>query len=170
MGLFDQVMSAIQEPQREASLGQMGQIMSMAQQIARANNADANTTQQAASVIGGFVRSALKEKRETEGEAVAEALVQQGARDGAAVIPQLFNGLQQQQMSQTVSQKTGLDVNQVQSMLPVLIPLVMKFLSQGSTKAGVQGGGNPLMSAFLDGDGDGDVDMGDMLSMAGRFM
>ena len=170
MGLFNQVMSAIQDPNRQASLGQMGQIMSMAQQVARANNADAGTTQQAASIIGGFVRSALQEKRTTDGEAAAEALVQQGAQDGAAVIPQLFNLTQQQQMSQAFAQRTGLDAGQVQSMLPVLIPLVMKFLNQGSTKADVQGGGNPLMTAFLDGDGDGDVDMGDMLSMAGRFM
>lgn len=170
MGLFNQVMSAIQDPNREASMGQMGQILSAAQQVARANNADAGTTQQAASIIGGFVRSALKEKRQNEGEAAAEALVQQGARDGASVIPQLFNMAQQQQMSQSVAQRTGLDAGQVQSMLPMLIPLVMRFLNQGSTKAGVQGGGNPLMSAFLDGDGDGDVDMGDMLTMAGRFM
>ncbi|MEO0760004.1 MAG: DUF937 domain-containing protein [Cyanobacteria bacterium J06648_16] len=170
MGMFDQVMSAIQDPSREASMGQMGQIMSMAQQVARANNADTGTTQQAASIIGGFVRSALQEKRATQGDAAAEALVQEGARDGAAVIPQLFNTVQQQQMSQAVAQKTGLDAGKVQSMLPVLIPLVMKFLNQGSTKAGVQGGGNPLMTAFLDGDGDGDVDMGDMLSIVGRFM
>ncbi len=30
--------------------------------------------------------------------------------------------------------------------------------------------GNPILTAFLDADGDGEVDMGDMLGMAGKFM
>ncbi|MEM7795297.1 MAG: DUF937 domain-containing protein [Cyanobacteria bacterium P01_C01_bin.118] len=170
MGIFDQVMGAIQDPNREASIGQLGQIVSMAQQVAQANNANSSSTQQAASIVGGFVKSALQEKQQTQGLDAVLDLVQQGTTDGAGVLPKLFSPNQQNEMAAAVSQKTGLDTSQVMMMLPMVIPIVMKFLNQGSAKAGKQAEGNPLVTAFLDGDGDGDVDMGDVLKMAGRFM
>ena len=170
MGIFDQVMGAIQDPNREASFGQLGQIVSKAQQVAQANNANSSATQQAASVVGGFVQSALKEKQQTQGIDAVLDLVKQGTTDGAGVLPKLFNPDQQTQIASAVAQKTGLDASQVMVMLPMVIPIVMKFLNQGSAKTGTQAQGNPLVNAFLDSDGDGDVDMGDMLKMAGRFM
>ncbi|MEM9803813.1 MAG: DUF937 domain-containing protein [Cyanobacteria bacterium P01_D01_bin.56] len=170
MGIFDQVMGAIQDPNREASIGQLGQIVSMAQQVAQANNANSSTTQQAASVLGGFVQSALREKQQTQGMGAVLDLVQQGTTDGAGVLPKLFNPDQQTQIASAISQKTGLDASQVMMMLPMVLPIVMKFLNQGAAKPGAQAEGNPLVTTFLDGDGDGDVDMGDILKMAGRFL
>lgn len=170
MGIFDQVMGAIQDPNREASIGQLGQIVSMAQQVAQASNANSSTTQQAASVVGSFVQSALKEKQQSQGLDAVLDLVQQGTTDGAGVLPKLFSPDQQSAIATTVSEKTGLDADQVIAMLPMVIPIVMKFLNQGAAKTGTQAQGNPLVTAFLDGDGDGDVDMGDVLKMAGRFM
>ena len=170
MGIFDQVMGAIQDPNREASIGQLGQIVSMAQQVAQASNANSSTTQQAASVVGSFVQSALKEKQQTQGMDAVLDLVKQGTTDGAGVLPKLFSPDQQSAIATTVAEKTGLDPDQVIAMLPMVIPIVMKFLNQGAAKTGTQAQGNPLVTAFLDGDGDGDVDMGDVLKMAGRFM
>ncbi|MDV3352811.1 DUF937 domain-containing protein [Leptolyngbyaceae cyanobacterium CCMR0082] len=170
MGIFDQVMGAIQDPNREASIGQLGQIVSMAQQVAQSNNANPSATQQAASVVGGFVQSALREKQQAQGMDAVLDLVKQGTTDGAGVLPQLFSPAQQSAVAAAVAEKTGLDANQVQAMLPMVIPIVMKFLNQGAAKSGTQAQGNPLVTAFLDGDGDGDVDMGDILKMAGRFM
>ncbi|MEL6158479.1 MAG: DUF937 domain-containing protein [Cyanobacteria bacterium J06623_5] len=171
MGLFDQVMKAVVDPSRQASAGQLTQILGSAKQIANENNADADTMQQAMSVIGGFVRSSLKEKRQTDGEAAAEALIEEGSANGAAVIPKLFNPGQLNSMVSAVTQKTNLNSNQVQGILPMVLPLVMRFLSSGNAKAGISAAGkNPILTAFLDGDGDGDIDMGDMLSMAGKFM
>ncbi|MEM6252083.1 MAG: DUF937 domain-containing protein [Cyanobacteria bacterium P01_D01_bin.156] len=170
MGIFDQVMGAIQDPNREASLGQLGQIVSMAQQVSQASNANSSTTQQAASIVGGFVKSALQEKQQSQGLDAVLDLVQQGTTDGAGVLPKLFSPAQQSTVATAVAEKTGLDAAQVQSMLPMVIPIVMQFLNQGAAKPGSQAQGNPLVSAFLDGDGDGDVDMGDILKMAGRFL
>jgi len=46
---------------------------------------------------------------------------------------------------------------------------VLKFLQQGNTKqAGASS--NSVLSAFLDADGDGDTDIGDAISIAGRFL
>ena len=173
MGLLDQVMGAIQDPERQASMMQMGQIMMAANKLGKQNNADSATMQQAATVVGGFVRSALQEKRTNEGAAAAQAVVRQGTTDGAGAISSLFTQQQQQQVAQAVSDRTGIDANQVLALLPVLIPLVMKLLNQGSGKAGTTAAAdssNPLLSAFLDGDGDGDVDLGDMIGMASKFM
>ncbi len=171
MGLFDQVLGAIADPRRQASTSQMTQILGSAKQIAQQNNADSGTMQQAMSVIGGYVRSSLKEKRQTQGDEAAKALIEQGAANGAAVIPQLFNSAQLAEMVSAVTQKTNLNTNQVQGILPMVVPLVMQFLNSGSAKQGVPAAdGNPILTAFLDADGDGDVDMGDMLGMAGKFM
>lgn len=174
MGLLTQVMGAIQDPNCQASMGQMGQIFTAAKQLSQANNTDSATMQQAASVVGSYVRSALQEKRTQEGTAAAQAVVRQGATDGTAALSALFNQSQQQQLAQAVSTKTGIDANQVLALLPMLIPLVMKLLKQGEPKGAVPAssnpGNNPILSAFLDGDGDGDVDLGDMIGMASKFM
>ena len=58
----------------------------------------------------------------------------------------------------------------VMALLPVLVPLVLNLLKTGSSKAGAVATGNPVMNAFLDSDGDGDVDLGDLMSHASRFM
>lgn len=168
MGLFDQVLGAIADPRRQASAGQMAQILGSAKQLAQQNNADTDTMQQAMSVIGRFVRTSLQEKRQQSGDDAAQALLDQGSADGAAVIPQLFNSAQLNDMIAAVTRKTNLNSSQVQGLLPVILPLVMRFLSAGNAKQGMPADGNPILTAFLDGDGDGD--MGDMLGMAGKFM
>lgn len=171
MGLIDQVMKAVADPSRKASVGQLTEIIGAAKQIGQQNNADSDTMQQAVSVVGQFVRSSLKEKRQAQGEGAAQALIEQGAANGAAVIPQLFNNAQINEMVSAVTQKTGLNANQVQGILPMVVPLVMRFLSSGNSKQGAPAtANNPILTAFLDGDGDGDVDMGDMIGMAGKLM
>ncbi|MGB3788065.1 MAG: DUF937 domain-containing protein [Phormidesmis sp.] len=171
MGLFDQVMKAVADPSKQASIGQLTQILGSAKQIANENNADADTMQQAMSVIGGFVRSSLKDTRKAQGDDAAQALIEEGSNNGAAVISKLFNNAELAEMISVVAQKTNLNASQVQRILPVALPLVMKFLSSGNAKGGAaKTTSNPILTAFLDGDSDGDVDMGDLLGMAGKFM
>jgi Bacterial protein of unknown function (DUF937) len=174
MGLLDQVMSAIQDPAAQGSSDQFGQILSMAQQIASNNNTNSDSMQQTMSVVGGFVRSALQEKRGTQGEAAVQDLIRQGlsGQGGADLLSSLFSGTQQQEVVQAVSSRTGLDANQVMAMLPAVLPLVMQFLNQGSASGGAApaGSGNSLLNAFLDGDKDGDLDLGDIMNIAGKFM
>ena len=171
MGLFDQVMKAVADPSRQASAGGLTSILGAAKQVGQQNNADSDTMQQAMSVIGGFVRSSLKDKRQSDGSAAAQALLEEGAANGASVLPKLFNHSQMTEMISAVTQKTSLNTNQVQGILPMVLPLVMQFLSTGNKKGGAAAtDSNPILTAFLDGDGDGDVDMGDMLGMAGKFM
>ncbi len=54
-------------------------------------------------------------------------------------------------------------------MLPILVPLVLNFLKTGNDKRNIQGN-NPVVSSFLDSDGDGDVDLKDAINMASRYL
>ncbi|MEL6383036.1 MAG: DUF937 domain-containing protein [Cyanobacteria bacterium J06626_18] len=171
MGLFDQVVSAINDPDKQASASQIGQVFSAVQQMGQQNNTSPDAMQTAASVLGSYMRSSLKETRNSQGEAAVQTLVQRGTQSGLAgqVLGQLLNSGQQAQVVQAISQKTGMNANQIQAMLPMLVPVVMQMLNSGSSRQGAPTGNNPVLSAFLDSDGDGDVDMGDMLRMASRF-
>ena len=172
MGLFDQVRQAIDDPSKQANMAQLGQLAATMQQLSQDNNADTGTMQQVVSVVGGYVKSALQAKRQSDGEAGAQALVERGSQSGMAALQDLFSPAQQQQVAQAASQKSGMDAGQIQQLLPVILPIAMQFLNSGSSKAAQpgQGNNNSILNSFLDGDGDGDVDMGDMLGMASKFM
>lgn len=169
MGLFDQVMQAIDDPNRLASTNDIGQVAKTVQQLSQQTNASPSGMQQAVSIVGKFVRSSLQETRSQQGNAAAQTLVERGSESGTAVLGQLFSGGQQQQIAQTVSDRTGLNASQVQTLLPALIPVVMRLLNSGNTRNPGELNNN-VLSSFLDSDGDGDTDMGDMLGMASRFI
>ena len=76
----------------------------------------------------------------------------------------------QQQLAETVAQRTGLDANMIQGLLPMLVPIVLNVLKSGANARNPQGGGNPVLNSFLDADNDGDVDIADAMQMANRYM
>lgn len=177
MALFDQILGAIDNPNQQASPGQLGGIINTVQQLATSRGVDPATTQTALSVAGGYVRSALQQQR-AQGTNV-EGLVNQyaGTSPNMGAVQALFSPSQQQQVAQAISRATGLNAETVQSILPVIIPIALNLLKSGATNQGqVQtpqtggAGGNSVLSAFLDADGDGDVDLGDTMSMASRFL
>jgi hypothetical protein len=177
MGLFDQVLGAISNPQQQASVDQLGSILGAVQQLSAGQGVDANAMQGVVSNVGGFVRTALQEKRAAEGNAGVEALVNQFAGTGANPVAMqlLFPPQKQQQIAETVAQRTGLDPSLVRSLLPAVVPIVLKLLQTGAPTPGAAATAgaaptNSVLNTFLDTDGDGDVDMADTLSMAGKFL
>jgi len=173
MPLFDQILGALNNPSQQASNDQLGSILNTLQQVAGNQGANPGATQTAMSVVGSYVRSALKQQANQGGSGQVDALLRQFAGTGPnpAAVQALFNPTQQQQMTQAIAQKTGLNASQIQSMLVVLVPLALNLLNSGAQQnqgSAVQG--NSVLSAFIDADGDGDVDMGDALSMAGRYL
>ena len=175
MGLFDQILGAVNNPNQQASSDQLGTILSTVQQLSNRQGMDAATTQTALSVVGNYVRSALQQQRATGGSAQAEAIVNQfgGTSPSSGALEALFTPQQQQQVAQEIARRTGINANQVIALLPILVPIVLNLLKQGSqrqeTAAGA-GAGNTVLNGFLDADGDGDVDVGDAMSLAGRFL
>jgi uncharacterized protein YidB (DUF937 family) len=173
MGLFDQVMGALSNPNQQANPNQLSSILNTVQQLSGQQGADGNQTQLLMSVVGGYVRSALREKRSAGGAQQVASLINQfsGTQANPSALSALFTQPQQQQMVQDAAQRTGLDMKTVQSMLPVVVPVVLNFLKAGEPQgADRDAPQNTVLSAFLDTNNDGEVDMGDALSMAGRFL
>ncbi|MGB3691203.1 MAG: DUF937 domain-containing protein [Spirulinaceae cyanobacterium] len=171
MSLFNTVLSALESPDREASSGQLANILGTVQQLSNSQGADASQVQSAMSVVGKFVRSSLQEKRSNQGEDQTRALVNQfsGTQPSNQAVQMLFNAPQLQQMIQEIESRTGLNANMIKGMLPMLVPLVLNFLKTGASSNNPQGS-NSVLGTFLDADGDGDVDMADAMQMASRYI
>jgi hypothetical protein len=174
MGLLDQLMGAVSNPNQQANPDQLGAIFNTVQQISGNQGVDPSATQSVLSALGGHVKTALQQQQQTNGAEGVASMVSQlsGTNPSAGAIDAIFGG-NQQQVVQSVSQQSGVNASTIQAMLPALIPVIMGVLQSGAmTQGGAPGagGGNPLLNAFLDGDRDGDTDLGDLMSMAGKFM
>lgn len=169
MSLFNQILGALDNPEQEANPNQLESIFNTVQQLSGNYNANPSTMQSALSIVGNFTRSALQEKRNNNGEGQVQQLINQfaGTQPNAQVLQALFNNSQLNNMVQQIGTRTGLDSRTIASLLPVLVPLVLKFLKTGNNSSQM---GNPVLNSFLDGDGDGDVDIADAMSMASRFL
>lgn len=170
MALFDQILGAINNPSQQASTDQLSSILGMVQQAASSQGVDPSTNQAMLSMVGGYVRSALQQKQAEGGRGQVEAIVNQfaGVSPNLA-IQALFPPQQQQQIVAAISQRTGVPAGTVQTMLPVVVSSVINLLHSGATNQNAQGSNN-ILNAFVDSDNDGDVDIGDAMSIASRFL
>jgi hypothetical protein len=118
------------------------------------------------------VRSALQQKQATEGNQAAQNVVNQfgGTSPNPQAVNSLFAPFLQQQLAETVAQRTGLNAGMVQQLLPILVPVVLNLLKSGSNSQNPQAGGNPVLNSFLDSDRDGDVDIMDAIQLASRYL
>jgi hypothetical protein len=168
MSLFDQILSAVNNPEQQGSMDQLGSLVNMAQQVSGQNGLDANTTQTVMSMLGGAVQSGLQDHHDNNGFDATQNLVQQLGNSATAnpqVIAALIPPEIQQQLCGVIAQSTGLDAGLVQGMLPSLIPVAMGLIQGGASTSG-----NPLLNMFLDKNQDGQLDMGDAMGLAMQFM
>ncbi|MBW4452927.1 MAG: DUF937 domain-containing protein [Nostoc indistinguendum CM1-VF10] len=172
MGLFDQILGAVANPNQQGSLGQLGGIVNSVQQMSDRTGTNPSTIQSVLSIVGSQVRSALQQKQATDGNQAAQTLVNQyaGTSPNPQAVNSLFSPQIQQQVAQVAAQRTGLDAGIVQQLLPLAVPLVLNFLKSGANAQNPQTGGNSVLNSFLDADGDGDVDIADAIQMASRHM
>lgn len=108
-----------------------------------------------------------------------------GGGSGAGILGHLL-GAKRETAAQGIGQASGLDGQQAMQLLVLLAPVVMAYLAQRSQSEGHSpeslggllgqqrrhldqnaGVGATLMNAVLDKDGDGDVDLGDVVKAAG---
>jgi hypothetical protein len=171
MSLFEQIINAVGNPSQQANASQLGDLVSTVQQLSNSTNADPSAIQSLLSIVGNYTRGALQEKRDTEGTEQALDFVNQfgGTNPSNQAVQLLFSTPQIQEIVQEAERRTGLSAGMIQSMLPLLVPLVLKFLQSGSSTQNSQAG-NPVLNTFLDADGDGDVDIADAMMMAGRYI
>lgn len=188
MGLFYDILSSINNPELQGDVSSLEAITKTVQDVTQKNGIDSATTQTMLSTIGNYLRSSLLEQRSTGGNQQLENILGQatggnalggllgglgglaGGTASTALIQSLIPASVQQQIVNTISQKTGLKAEMIQGLLPVLIPAVLGLLKMGTPKTSGLPGNNPLLNSFLDGDKDGDVDLGDVFKFASRFV
>ncbi|BAY09253.1 DUF937 domain-containing protein [Calothrix sp. NIES-2098] len=171
MGLFDQILGAVANPNQQGNLGQLGNIISTVDQLSNSTGADPSTIQSVLSVVGSQVRSALQQKQATEGNEAVQSTVNEfaGTSPNSQAVYSVFGG-GIQQVAEIVAQRTGLDAGMIQQLLPYVVPVVLNFLQSGANAQNPQAGGNPVLNSFLDADNDGDVDIADAMQLASRHL
>ena len=172
MGLFDQILGAVANPNQQGSLGQLGSIMNTVDQLSNRTGTDPSTMQSVLSVVGSQVRSALQQKQATQGNDAVQSIVNQfaGTSPNPQAVDSVFAPGIQQQVAEIVAQRTGLDAGMVQQILPLVVPVVLNFLQSGANAQNPQSGGNSVLNSFLDADNDGDVDIADAMQLASRHL
>lgn len=169
MGLFFDILSSINNPNQQGSVSQLESILNTVNQLSANHGVDASQIQSVMSTVGNLIRPVLQQKNSIPGVGLESLLGQfMGAGGSAMALQSLLSPEVQQQMVQAIANTTGLSPTQIQAALPTLISAVMSLLNMGATKPGIQGGGNPLLTAFLD--ADKDVDLGDVMKFANRFL
>lgn len=170
MSIFFDLLSAINNPNQQASVGQLETLAGQVSQLATSSGIKPDQLQGVMSVLGKTLQPALKQQSGMGGgllESLMGQVVNSGG--GAGALQSLLPAGAQQQMIQAVAQKVGLNSDVIGNVLPTLLPIVMGFFNMGSSTPGTAGA-NPMLKAFLDSDQDGDMDLGDMLKMANRFL
>jgi hypothetical protein len=172
MGLFDQILGAVANPNQQGNLGQLGGIINSVNQLSDRTGTDPSTIQSVLGVVGNYVRSSLQQKRDTAGNEEAQAIVNQyaGTSPNPQAVNSLFSPQIQQQVAQVAAQRSGLDAGIIQQLLPIAVPIVLNFLQSGANAQNPQSGGNSVLNSFLDADGDGDVDIADAIQLASRHI
>ncbi len=165
MSLFFDVLSSINNPNQQASISHLETMTNAVQKVAGDHGIPSGQMPTILSAVGSAVLPALQQQAGGGGNPL-EAL---GGMLGNSALQSLLPAQAQTQLVEGLAQKTGLNASMLQSMVPTLIPVVMGFLNMGANKPG-QPGGNPLLSAFLGGGNDGGSDLGNVLSMANRFL
>ncbi len=182
MGLFDQIVSAINDPGKKAGAEVLQSLLSGLQSQGESEGGGfaADDLQKLVVALGAPVKKALmaiEQSPTPESAADVVAALSSIPKASPDLLDKLFGSGGHQQVSNDLSQKTGIDVSKIMAMLPVVLPLVMKLFNSGGSAApqGASGAAaglanNPILKGFLDSDKDGDVDLADVLKMAGPFL
>ena len=198
MNFFDVLVSSIQDPQsatQKSDLeGLLGALLGGAPGAApaQARQIPSGAAEGLAGTIGSALKPALREAGQQGGIEGIDALL--GSLKQNANSPQaLERTLGRERMDQMVTQaqqKSGLPVDSIMSMLPVIIPALVGLLQSGARAGAAPSGpsapsartgataddpfaalaSNPLLKGFLDSDGDGDVDMQDLVRLGSKFL
>jgi hypothetical protein len=171
MGLFFDVLSAINNPNQQANVEQLGGLTDEIQQITGKFGLDATATQSVVSAIGSQLRPALQQQATSGNPLDIAGLIGKVTGGGAnlGALQSMIPPQAQELLLQGIAGKTGLSASSAGELLPSLLPTVLKFLNLGAPTPGSIGT-NPLLTGFLDGDKDGDVDLGDVFKFATRFL
>lgn len=170
--MFFEMLTAINDPNKQGTVDQLSQITGTVQQLAKSQGVSNDQLNSMMAALGGALKPTLKDQSTQLGSNQLGNLLNQftGGRNAAGlqsmIPPQI-----QRQLAEAIAQKTGMNATMVQAMLPQLLNAAMGMFKMGADKPGASTpGGNPLLNAFLDSNRDGNTDMADVMKFAGRFL
>jgi hypothetical protein len=193
MNFFDVLVSSIQDPQagtQKSDLeGLLGALLGGEPSGAPGQNRQLppGAAEGLAGTIGSVLKPALREAGEQGGIQGIDALLgslQQNANSPQALERTLGHDRMEQMVNQA-QKKSGLPTDTIMQMLPVILPALVALLQSGArsgspapaAQTGATAGdplaglaSNPLLKGFLDSDGDGDVDMTDLINLGSKFL
>jgi hypothetical protein len=180
MSLFDTVLASLNDPSRATHENDLVNLASaFGGGGASATNADL------AGLIGGFLKPALQEQHAAAGADGVDNFLQdvKQSANSPDQLRQVLGATRVDQMVGSAQQRTGLDANAIFRLLPIVLPAVIGLLQSGRATAAPAGAAaapsmgatasghtNPILAQFLDSDGDGDVDLADMVRLTSRFL
>lgn len=170
MSIFEKISSALNDPNLQANVGQIGGIISTLQESGGREGLNTNTSQVLLSLVGKQVQSSLKSKYDREGTGTVQTLIEQfgGTQSSLDAVQTLLSPQQQDEVVSEASQKTGANPSQIQALLPIFVPLVLNLLKSGNSSQDPQAGDNPVLMDFLS--GDGGINVSNAISLASQFL
>ncbi|MEA5465326.1 DUF937 domain-containing protein [Leptothoe sp. PORK10 BA2] len=166
--MFFEVLSAINDPNQQASIGQLEQVTKSVQQLAGSKGVNPSQMQSMMTILGGALQPILKQKQSQLGAGQLASML--GGTSDSSALTSILSPQIQQQLIQAVVQKTGMQASIAQAILPQILPLVMKLFNMGAPTPESVGGTNSLLTTFLAENRSGNTDLGNVMKFAGRFL
>ncbi|QQE63811.1 DUF937 domain-containing protein [Leptolyngbya sp. BL0902] len=170
MSLFFDVLTAINNPHQQGSVDQLGSVVEALQQLASRQGLEMAQMIALLDSLGQELQPILQDQASAIGVGALEGLL--GKLSGAGSLGLLQVAIPrplQQEIIQAVAQQTGIQADQIQAMLPQLIPAIMGLLGMGAAKPGTSGQ-NVLLEAFLKSEPGQSTDLGTVINFATRFL
>lgn len=169
MGLFFELLNSINDPKQSGNIDQLSGLLHAATTVSQQHNLDPKMMQTVLSAMSDPLRSTLQGNLQGNGQSSGRnpmALLNDVISGNTSAIGSLFTPQLQQQMVQTIAQKTGISSSILQAAIPVLIPVVLNMFKMGGGSSGKLDS-NSLLNAFLQGDR---ADLGQVMKYADRFL
>ncbi len=168
MALIFDVLSAINDPKKLASVETLSGICDGIQKLSLSHGLNPAATQSVVSSVGDQLRAGLQKQASGSSPLDLAGLISKVSGGNVGALQSLIPDSAQQVLLKGLTDKMGLSSTGALGLVGSLTPLLLKFLNLGGSSQGI--GNNPLLTTFLDSNHDGNVDMGDALKFAGRFL
>ncbi len=169
MSLFQTVLQSIENPDHAGSQQDLQGLANLAQLLPGGQGVQ--QIQPILNVLGSHLQDALSQQQQTNGQAAVQQTVSNLAQPGTG-LQEIVNLLGQDRFNSVIGeigQRTGLNPQLINQMLPLLIPVVMKLLDTGTHQTDSQAT-NPVLSNFLGSNQNGGAILNDVFQLASQFL
>ena len=163
--MLDMLSSLLKNPLFSANSGDLGAMLKMLQAIGNEGGIDLPTTQTILGIVGKYLKAGLQSQQAANGLEQTQDLVNQlgGTEPNMEALNALLDQPQVAQMLAEIESRTGIPAGTIEPLLPTAVPLILNFLKSNEQ-------GNSLLNGYLDTDGDGDIDMSDLMGLAMKYL